>query len=75
MNKHDVQDWKNSPVTKAIISNIDEAVSLVRDSSPIRDTVDQTAMSTAYNEGFEEGVKALLTSIDDLDLIGDDNEA
>ena len=74
MNKHDVKDWKNSPVTKAIISNIEEAVSNCNEQSNIRDTADQTAIQTALSEGFVRGVTSLLDAIEDLDLIGDDNE-
>lgn len=74
MNKHDVKDWKNSPVTKAVLDNIAEAVSLTREQSNIRDTADQTAMQAARNEGFCEGVQSLLDSIEELDLIGDDND-
>ena len=73
MNKHDVKDWKNSPVTKAVLDNIAEAVLLTREQSTIRDTVDQTAMQTARNEGFCEGVQSLLDSIEELE-IGDDND-
>lgn len=74
MNKHDVKDWKNSPVTKAIIANIEEAVATCNEQSNIRETADQTAIQTALSEGYVSGVTALLDSITDLDLIGDDNE-
>ena len=73
MNKHDVTDWKNSPVTKAIISNINEAVKDVRERSSVRETADLTAMQTSRDEGFVEGVNALIDSMDDLDLVEDDN--
>ena len=56
-------------MTKAILANIKEEVSNIRDSSSIRETSDQTAMATAYDEGFEMGVKSLMTSVDELDLL------
>lgn len=74
MNKHDVKDWKNSPVTKAVLDNIKEAVETCNEQSNIRDTADQTAIQTALSEGYISGVSALLDSIEELDLIGDDND-
>lgn len=74
MNKRDVIDWKNSPVTKAVLSNINEAVSETRERGSMKETVDKTAMQTAYNEGFCDGVAALLDSIDELDLMEDDGD-
>ena len=76
MNKQDVQDWKNSPVTKAIIVNINEAVQRCNEQSHIRDTADQTAIQTALSEGYIAGVSAFLDSVADFDLIEDEsNEA
>jgi len=75
MNKHDVKDWKNSPVTKAVMVNIEEAIVRCNEQSNIRDTADQTAIQTALSEGFISGVTSFLDAIADLDLIGDEDES
>tara|TARA_R110000822_G_scaffold1488_3_gene6735 strand:+ start:275 stop:427 length:153 start_codon:yes stop_codon:yes gene_type:complete len=49
-------------------------VATCNEQSNIRETADQTAIQTALSEGYVSGVTALLDSITDLDLIGDDNE-
>ncbi len=72
MNKRDVTDWKNNPVTIAIIKDINEAVQEVRERSPIKDTADQTAMQVCRDEGFIEGVQAILEALDDMG--GDEDE-
>ena len=58
-------------MTKAILSNIDDEVSEVREQSNVRDTVDQTAMQTSYSEGYCDGISALVDSIDNLNLEDD----
>ncbi len=58
-NKADFQQWKTSPVTKLFLEHAADAQEAMRDESCIRDTVDQTAMQVARNEGFLEGVDAL----------------
>ena len=74
MNKQDVKDWKSNPVTKKVIHNIHEAVDVVKYRSNIRDTAGATAMAASYGEGFMDGVKALLESIDELEFGGLENE-
>ena len=76
MNKSDFQEWKNSPVTKEFLSSTLEAQQEVRERSSLKETADQTAMQTAHDEGFCEGIEALASFIDDQMLkYGEPNES
>lgn len=68
MNKELFVEWKSHPVTKEILSNIKEADEEVRSRSKIRDTVDQTAIQCARDEGFCEGVNVFAEYIEDMQL-------
>lgn len=59
LTKQDLQDWNSNPVTKAIFTEIDETLIELRAKSTVRDTVDQTAMQSSYNEGMAEGINGL----------------
>jgi hypothetical protein len=59
LTKADLNDWKSNPVTKEIQRRIAEARQMVAESSPIRDTADQTAMQSSYNNGWIEGADAV----------------
>jgi hypothetical protein len=45
---------------------VNDAVMQMQRKSKIRDTVDQTAIQTAYSEGFVEGVQSLNNALDDV---------
>lgn len=68
INKADFQEWKTSPVTKLFLEHAASAQEEVKDSDPIRDTVDQTAMQVCRDKGFIEGVDALGVFIEDMIL-------
>ena len=66
------QEWQNNDITKSILSDIEEAIAATREESAVRDTVDQTAMATSYNEGFIDGIQAFKDSIEDRSLNDED---
>jgi len=68
MNNEDYQDWKNHPITKIVLTNIDAALEDVRKRSPLKETLDQTAMQASYDEGFCEGVSVFIQWIEIKEL-------
>lgn len=68
MNKQDLHDWKNHPITKKVFKDIINASQEVLERSKIRDTVDQTAMQVSHDEGFIEGIEAFVDAVDDMAL-------
>ena len=67
----DLQDWNSNPVTKAIFAQIDESLEELRLESPLRSTVDLTAMTAAKNEGIAEGIQSLKYG---FELLEEDSE-
>lgn len=65
MNKELFQEWARHPVTKHFLEHAENAQERLHEESCIRDTVDQTAMQVARNEGFCEGVDAIGEFIED----------
>jgi len=61
-------EWHHHPITKQVISDIEEALEETRLQSNLKDTVDQTAMQTAYSEGFCDGIAAFIECIDNMRL-------
>jgi hypothetical protein len=59
LTKEDLQDWNSNQVTKEIHRRIAEARKMVAEDSPIKDTADQTAMQSSYNNGWIEGADAV----------------
>mgnify|MGYP003625642674 CR=1 FL=1 len=55
----DLQDWNSSSVTKEIFKRIQEAKEELSQSSPIRDTSDQTAMQASRDDGIKAGMDAI----------------
>jgi len=55
----DLQDWNSNPVTKEVFKRIAEAKAELAESTPIRDTADQTAMQASFNSGWSSGVDAV----------------
>lgn len=74
MNKADFQEWKTNEVTKEFLEHTLAAQQEIRESSCLRDTADQTAMQAARNEGFCEGVAALIIFIEDKMLEAEDED-
>jgi hypothetical protein len=66
LTKQDLEDWNSHPVTKQIFIEINTSIDDLSKESNLRDTVDQTAMQTAYNEGVKEGVYKLRDAYEDL---------
>jgi hypothetical protein len=60
LTKADLQDWNSHPVTKAVFKQVKEEIESARSESSMMDTVDQTALRTAFKEGLIEGAEALL---------------
>tara|TARA_R110000850_G_C9996087_1_gene467968 strand:+ start:19464 stop:19685 length:222 start_codon:yes stop_codon:yes gene_type:complete len=58
--KADLQDWNSNPVTIAIFKELKEARQEALERQTLMLTADETAMATAKNVGFVEGVSALL---------------
>ena len=69
LTKQDLQDWHSNPVTQAISKSLTEQANDIRLESCMRDTCDQTAMQTAYNEGQISGLDLINETYDDL-LVG-----
>ena len=71
LTKADLQDWNSNPVTKMIFKKISEELDVARTDSCMMPTADETALKTAYKEGFVEGANALLeayeTSLDEAE--------
>jgi hypothetical protein len=65
LTKADLQEWNSHPVTKAVFSKIKEEVDEARSESSMMDTVDQTALRTAFKEGFVSGANALTLAYDE----------
>lgn len=65
LTKADLQDWNSNPVTKAIFKKIKEEIEAARAESSMLETVDQTALRTAYKEGFVDGADALSQAYED----------
>jgi hypothetical protein len=65
LTKQDLQDWNSNAVTQQILKEIEAAAIALKGESSLRDTVDQTAMQTAYNEGMLEGVRILSETYED----------
>jgi len=65
LTKADLQEWNSHPVTKAVFKKIAQEVNDARISSSMMETVDQTALRTAYKEGFIDGASALTEAYDD----------
>ena len=65
LTKADLQDWNSHPVTKAVFEKIKKEIEGARSESSMMDTVDQTALRTAFKEGFVEGAEALLMAYED----------
>jgi uncharacterized membrane protein YgcG len=66
MDMEQIREWKAHPVTVEISRMVNDAVMQMQRKSKIRDTVDQTAIQTAYSEGFVEGVQSLNNALDDV---------
>ncbi len=66
LTKQDLQDWNSHPVTRKILGEIDEAIVTLRAESTLRDTADQTAMQTAYNEGMSKGAEIVKETYEEL---------
>ena len=66
LTKQDLQDWNSHPVTIKVMSEIDNAITEAAMASVVRDTVDQTAMQAAYQEGMIEGAKILKETYEEL---------
>ena len=73
MNKRDVIDWKEHPVTQKALKAVDEAVQEIKDTSLMDggETLDEITRKAIYREGLLDGVSSLKSWIDDLDLIGE----
>ena len=71
MDKTDLSDWKNNPITKAFFDSISEEITEARTQSNIRATVDETAIQTAYNEGFISGMNSINEAIEDMELFNE----
>ena len=69
LTKQDLQDWHSKPVKQAISKSLTEQDNDIRLESCMRDTCDQTAMQTAYNEGQISGLDLINETYDDL-LVG-----
>jgi hypothetical protein len=65
LTKQDLQEWNSHPVTKAVFSKIKEEVEGARIESSMMETVDQTALRTAYKEGFIDGATSLSNAYED----------
>jgi hypothetical protein len=65
LTKADLQDWNSHPVTRAVFKKIKEELEGARSESSMMDTVDQTALRTAFKEGFIEGAEALFMAYED----------
>ena len=65
LTKADLEEWNSNPITRAVFRNIKEEIVIARAESTMMDTVDQTALRTAYKEGFIEGANSLLEAYDD----------
>ena len=66
LTKQDLEDWNSHPVTKQIFIEINTSIDDLSKESTLRDTVDQTAMQTAFNEGVKEGASRLRDAYEDL---------
>ena len=66
------QEWKNHPITKDILSDINKMILDIQSRSCVRDTVDQTAMQVCRNEGIIEGLEAFEDSINNMELENED---
>jgi len=62
LTKQDLQEWNSHPVTKAVFKKIAGETEEALKESTMMDTVDQTALRTAFKEGFIEGMSALSES-------------
>jgi len=67
----DLADWNSHPVTKAIFKEINDSVIQLRAESTLRPTADETAMTTAKNEGIAIGAEALK---DTYEILSEDAE-
>jgi hypothetical protein len=65
LTKADLQDWNSHPVTRAVFKKIKEELEGARSESSMMETVDQTALRTAFKEGFIEGAEALFMAYED----------
>lgn len=65
--KQELQEWNSHPVTKAIFKEIYDQTIAISMESTLRDTVDQTAMQTARNEGVIEGANLLKEAYENLE--------
>jgi len=74
MNKSEWQEWRTNPITKQILTDIDNALNGVMRTSPIMPTADETAMKASYHEGFINGVAEFLVSIETMELNVEDDK-
>ena len=65
LSKQDLQEWHSNPVTRELFSKIKREIEDERSSSAMMPTVDETALKTAYNEGFIDGASALTEAYSD----------
>lgn len=59
LTKQDLQEWNSHPVTKAVFKKIEEEIQAARMESSMMQTADETALRTAYKEGFIDGGSSL----------------
>ena len=65
LTKDDLQEWHSNPTTRALFDKISTEIAESRAASSMMETVDATALRTAYKEGFIDGASALSQAYDE----------
>ena len=67
MNKQEFQSWKQNPVTKLAIKEIELAVIEAKEISVVDMPMDMAASKAIYREGVADGVEAFKVWIEDTE--------